>query len=360
MQLFKRHGKDYAIDSLNVLTPADLFLVNPFVDFAVTISEESGEIIDRKARSFMYDEQGIKIRAGQVSLFGKDYVSIGFNSKMLQRQYFEGLHVGNFRKAFDFAKNAFSFDIDYYIFIQNSICYDVDFKFDFISGSVDFSDFCVSHKGLPTVRLFRGSASNPFDKGVYTGVQFVNRADANLSKPFVKIYSKAIELDNRSTLFRGNFLPYVDGNLRRFECTIRNRAHFAKFGIVNNLESLLLLNPSFILSICQSAYLAHVGDKIARNTTNSEAHAFSLNDWCLCYLLGVALSKDGASMETILNEVLDSFPSITPPSKSRKKKAITKQFKHFLELQRLFDLENFRVTPKDAFFIQDNNESTGQ
>ena len=115
---------DTAIDSLSVLTPIELFdLPQEFFDVYYTINKNTGEIIDSKFKPEPIVINGIKLRLEIQNLFGTEYLKTVLSSKMLGKEYFNGICLDNFFTVFKFFKKALNLEIPYNVYLKNSIVF---------------------------------------------------------------------------------------------------------------------------------------------------------------------------------------------------------------------------------------------
>ena len=345
-----------AIDSMTVVTPINFLDIDEqYFSNILKVDSRTGDILSTSNKNIEYNKDGIKIRAMVVSLFGIEHLSITYTSKMLTYNYFDGINSTNFSKCFNFAKLHLYFTCDYLTYLRESKVFDMDLKFDFLMSDEIYSDFLASHKHISGIKLFRSSGARYLDTSYYSGLQFINRKDEQLSKPFLKFYAKSLELYERSNEFYTLFLsnnPYFSNYLRRCETTIKNSLHFNKLLISNKLFDVLQIPSNQIIETIYQAYFLHYTPIFSKNinTDISDKFPLSLADWLYFSAVLEIMRTSKQSLKLILNTHLNTHPALSSASKSRKLKTIKDKFKVFLQIQKNSDLNNFKMTPKDVFF----------
>ena len=91
--------------------------------------------------------------------------------------------------------------------------------------------------GVASIPMYNGGKGN-------VGFQFNNRERSTMYKPFLKGYSKEIELSTNSKDFKDAYLRDVDlTDLRRIEVQVKDKKHFQSLGVKDNsLETILNLD----------------------------------------------------------------------------------------------------------------------
>lgn len=205
------------------------------------VSSETSEIINDnfKQNALKIDFNGIKThyiireRFHFKSKIKIQYLQILINSKLLEHQYFEGINPQTIHALFQNLLEQGIIHMDYQTFLQGKIT-DIDFCSDYYTNTtifkklLDKAENIVSDRNTPTKKF--GTKNN-------IGLQLSSRDGQKPNKqPFVKWYSKHLELENNSQLF---YITYFHGyfsrelgkylnqykNLRRVEVTIKNRQH---------------------------------------------------------------------------------------------------------------------------------------
>ena len=259
------------IDSLRIRIPLKKVSVNKnhqeFLRTITTVNND-GQILDEHIKTTYFNKNEIISASYAVkNHFGiEEFVYIGFSSKLLKTQYFNGINKDNINLCLDFINSEGLLKITKEQ-ILSAECVDVDFCIDY---SIDSEDGTV--KDVVTVcndltRPLKQINAIPFTRNDNTGIQWGHRDKVGKSykkKQFLKYYAKAIELKNHSVDFYETYLKDIlnetivdingdviakgnsffnDDKLMRVETTIKNKAHFKSYGYnVATLEQLLNLD----------------------------------------------------------------------------------------------------------------------
>ena len=363
LNYLNRFERTAAVDSFTVVIPIDFCLLSDhFNDVVMHVSLQTGEVLEEKKRDVIYDNYGIKIRGFVVTLFDKRYLNLQLSSKTLRRNYLRGIDCGNIREVFNFAQKALGFICSFQEFMKHGRIYDLDFKIDFDLNDRHFNDFALDHKELVNVRLFKGSEAKYLTTNYFTGFQFVNRNDSSISKPFVKFYTKKLELQKRSQEFFLTNNISVSPTLRRLECTLKNKMHLSKFNLENSPIHVFSISPKRITEIIFMCYFRHVGKVI--HIPSQKEHLsiqcpFTLNTWFINNLIFWQLRSTNQGFNCIVQELLDTYPRINPQSKSRRLTQLKKDFKEFLPYCSLNSNETMRETSNDLYIVKSNPSNCG-
>ncbi|MEP3387202.1 MAG: hypothetical protein ABJO02_03385 [Reichenbachiella sp.] len=219
-----------------------------------------------------------------------DCLIVMVNSKILGRRYFDGITINTIGLVYDelMKQNMFSISIDH--FYKGAVT-DVDIKTDFKVDS--FEEQCEIIEGLKEISKssqsrLAGYQARKTEKNCF--ISWSNRDAATNAKPFVKLYAKDIELRYNSNVFCEKYIGYECDLLpvMRTEVTIKNKAHFKYLLNIQdekmvefNLNNLLLLNESKLLSIVKRMSMTHVVS--LEPVENVETSNFSLAD---CFAMG--------------------------------------------------------------------------
>ena len=202
------------------------------------VVEGTGELIGEsfKDRAFLYTHSGIRFRALVERIrtfnFHADYLSLLVNSKMLGGAYFQGLSLDTLPALAEFINQLGIVKISKEILLNAELT-DVDFKEDYSISKDDITPVLVYWE-----RMFKGSNKEGVfvklrDNGKAHMLQCNSRATSSYQgRPFLKVYSKALEMEFNSPEFASEYLAldsYQD--LYRVEFTIKNKKHFKHFGI---------------------------------------------------------------------------------------------------------------------------------
>ncbi len=153
------------------------------------------------------------------------FVSIGLHSKMLGKDYLQGINSKTIHKLYDEVQRQGIINVDPVGFLDKSSCTDVDIKRDELiapnelKAQINDLKRSVFDKRRHLVKTFRKSDN--------LGIQFSERTTTSFkTAPFLKIYHKGIELMQASNRFASEHLGELKyQEIARIETTIKNRKH---------------------------------------------------------------------------------------------------------------------------------------
>lgn len=192
-----------------------------------------------------------------------DYLVLLFNSKLLGRNYFDGIHSENIREVYDSVMSQGVVSFTYESFLSSSAT-DVDYKNDLIENNFEEKMKHMVLYAYPSKKINRGV--NKFDTKTSQGIEFGKRATATSSYPYLKFYAKTMELIHNSREFYRSFLTEEDlPSIVRCEFTIKNKKHFKKYGIEDtSLISILSLDQNQLKEILISVVNVHLSKRIVK------------------------------------------------------------------------------------------------
>ncbi len=366
------------IDSLTIQIPFSVFDAVPyyFEDNILEVSETTGEILAQKSGKPVFDvTDGVTLRAVSVySLYFKERcVSLTLNTKMLQHEIvtpkgLDSMHEGNFPKIFQYVLDITGLEIEYDSFLHNSCVYDVDFKADFLLDDTMYQVLMNDYRGLRGAKIYYNKVASKLEKKTFSGMTFVNRNDASVSKPFVKLYSKLEELQQRSSEFYDAFMPLWNlPDYRRMECTLANSKHFAKMvklGLLPvsfekeiSLWKILTISRERCRMICFEYLGMHLFPESVKLKGNEEMAVSKDPKYTMLmpntYMLGAmcySLMEEGYSFMNVVNlfDLKRGSDKTQAVRKNRLKNRLTEALRGYCKIQKV---NNIKLEPKDAFFI---------
>lgn len=281
-----------SIDSLRIRIPLEkVKIVNPSLEHTwISLKENTGTgelIADGKSETRTYkheseDKPGIKVEYRFKDQFTKDqdvipFLTLCVTSKILQDRYQEGINSDTIEIVYDEIMNQGQVSFGFDEFLKGE-CTDVDFK----------KDFKAEKEAIKEVfRLLKKNAKSHIeaDRGVRSwwkrdnvGLQFNDRETKSVKEaPYIKIYSKELEIVNRSGEFGRTYLDGVDfRDVYRVESTFKNKKHFKSFGIEDtSLVNLLSLGEDRLNEMMSETLKANlqgnrlIGKKRERNMNSS-------------------------------------------------------------------------------------------
>lgn len=205
------------------------------------MNKETGELrdinSDYKAKAYRHNFGGISTRVAierQVTGEGilSDYVTVGINAKQLQERYFEGITPENIVHVHRYIMDLKLFECSLQDFQSGQVT-DCDYRKDFTCDDMD--SLIDKLQGLTIPKAKKGHGYKRHSKETNKGIEWSDRRTTSISQnPFVKVYSKELDMKHNSTEFSAKYLGSVDcTNRARVEFTIKNRKHFRRYGVTN-------------------------------------------------------------------------------------------------------------------------------
>lgn len=268
---------DIAIDSFKIRIPVenvehiDKSLRGRWIALNMDTGETDPDTFRQNA--FTVREDGITTRYGIEKPRGRakeahEFLTMGLNSKMLREVYQEGITLSTLhflhQSILDQGQVRLSLDS-----LLAGHCTDVDFKQDAkVTRRVAdkmFKDLerrtHVSRSMNRGCRVFRQKTNH--------GIQWNDRkTDSFKEAPFVKVYSKTLDLRHNSTVFTNRHLRYMDiADVYRSEFTLKNKKAFSHHGIQDTrLSTLLDMDQGELKEIRTAIVLANTESPRIRKT----------------------------------------------------------------------------------------------
>lgn len=214
----------------------------------VVVDKDTGEQLERedmKSNSLKHQFEGFQTHfvISTNANTKEQFVVILINSRLLGRDYFEGITAQNIRQVYDKIISAKVIDVSFEDFLEYGVLSDTDIKRDVIlRDKVDFLKvFRRMHSStLPTNRLNEGSRVEGGQK--QKSIYFNARPSATISKPFGKIYCKELEVEHNKKnklFYEANGLISESIGRLRTEFTLKNNTHFKHHNFSNRLGKFL-------------------------------------------------------------------------------------------------------------------------
>ena len=201
---------NYAIDSCKIrLKRSQVTIINSDIldeKTKIIMSNSTGEIISEeqiKSRSSEMQFEEYKIKIALVSYYNfqkhkqDEFLEIYLHSKILERDYFNGITEENLKVVYDkiIAEKVFFVSYDDFRF---SPVNDIDIKYDFNASIEVFNASCEE--------LYkRASESSKVEIGAKKwengNLTFNRRESCTLAHPFVKLYNKELECQDKNADF---------------------------------------------------------------------------------------------------------------------------------------------------------------
>jgi len=343
-----------AIDSATILVPYDQFLEFPqgIFDEYIEINSDTAEELTKTNKPIVNEFNGIKTRASLFHIINKRYVAITINSKMLRGRYLEGITFKNFPHIREYLE--FTLKCKFYPnFIDYTLVFDCDFKGDFFQDISNYSEMLRGYSKCAGAKLYYSKKVSYLEAKQVSGLQFVNRNDASIRTPFVKIYDKHDELLNNSYDFYDNYIRNKVDNLqlkdlKRLEVTVRNKEHFKALKIESTLlKDVLFLSSATIKEIIKTLLFKHIEyyQPVSEEKIYHKNRLCMPKDYLCVQMIIILMQENNYSLAQCL-QLLDSFPGLTDNTKSNIKRTLKDSFKKVIDYKEIL---TSKITLKDAF-----------
>ena len=253
----------WSIDSLKVRIPLSRVKVidESIREIVLRVSEQSGEVLESiENTKASRDEKGIKttfsIEQRATKFDTIPYLIILINAKQLGGRYFEGITTSNVTHLHSYLMrlNVVQFSLKE---LLKSECTDIDVKKDFEADELDIKKAFDTMQSHATPAKDYDKGSKLFWQKDNKGLQFNKRNSTKFdTAPFLKIYSKTLDLKGKSNIFALNYLDAIPQDLWRIEYTIKNKKHLSRFDIGNTFADLLSLSQEQMSAICDKSLKA--------------------------------------------------------------------------------------------------------
>lgn len=250
------------------------------------------------------------------------------NSKLLESRYFEGITSSNLPLIYKALQSQKVAEFTYEDFLSAQ-CTDTDFKQDAVIK--DFSPVLAQ-----IVAVAKTKSSSKLGEGYESSntasnkmIQFAGRGKGSLANPFLKFYHKGIELKANSDDFANSYLQGQQySNMVRAEFTIKDKKHFAKYGIEDTTLGNIASLPSEKKQEMFSSVLGyHLGERKKIVRVSSEEKDIPIDDIITVRTLRMILGA-GISFQAYTSSVLEG---IHKSSKSRKLKKYTELYSKYIK-----------------------------
>ena len=327
------------IDSLRLILPLNQVSINPehpeFLRQLTTINDD-GEIIDSKtANTYRLHSNPCSAHYLKATTIidgiAQEVIKVGFSSKTLKENYFDGINADNINSIYDFiiSENVIKFSKETFLsakVVDVDICLDITLKDSNVREVVKHAKkLSIKHKE---------TSSNAFTKVDNVGIEWGHRNKVGKSykkKQYLKYYAKGIELKNNSVKFYDAYIRnnpinnYINENKSlRVETTIKNNAHWGSYGVsVKTLDDLLALD----LSKHKELFNRPINHYMNGNKTLDNLIKTSLTPSEKIYLLLIKESRKNYDLddsEIVYQIIWEIHPSVNEKShRSRLKKKLT-------------------------------------
>jgi hypothetical protein len=265
-----------------------------------------------------------------------DVIIILINSKQLKERYFEGITRKNINVIYKEIIKLGIVDCSLSAFLNGQIT-DIDFKKDWRLKMDEYKEVIKACEIMTKESPKSDIGCRPFkDKDNY-GIQWsVRQSTKYLTNPFLKIYSKDLELmkpteKEGSNDFYNEYLKGYDiANLKRIETTVKNKKHFESLNLgvpTNSLKDILNLSQESMNKILSISVNAHLSSRIKARTFTDKTNMTPDKRLILNSILGYTteLNWSMPKIESLLlNGIENKF------TKSKKKKLINELYNDYI------------------------------
>lgn len=173
--------------------------------------KDTGELIEiqefkQGSLPISCDYYNIKFAINQI--LNVDYLVILINSKLLEKNYLDGISMNNIHVIYNRIMECKVIDITFEDFLSLGNISDIDIKKDFELTKEDFklviSD--LNKKSIPQKK--KNFGVNVFTQEHNLGIEWNDRKKATLKHPFLKLYHKEVEVKN------GNNKEYFENYIK--------------------------------------------------------------------------------------------------------------------------------------------------
>lgn len=336
----------YAIDSYSLYIPLSAILNDLNAFFPEITILEDGVIIEEKTGNLEIERHGIKVN---LTLYKNPYrgtfIQTVITAKMLGKRYFEGLNLSNFQETMSVLQDLTGLILDVNEVLEKGFINDIDICYNMQYTRSEWQERLLYFNDLAGVKRFRKDF-NEIERRVLIGLQFVNRRDASISKPFIKFYDKEDELRNNSDVFRKNYLSeFQYNNMKRIEVTIKNSTHIEALSkalsldLNNTISSFLSLNQDNLKAILIHMLNKHLEFYSPKNRERKKSNQTPTRQ--LIGALCVHLHREtGKSLDDLYNIVNTLDFGNSNNASSRLRATIRESIKDYRSRTGVFDFDS--------------------
>lgn len=291
-----------------------------------TVNTATGEIINSnelKLNSLKAQFDFYHIHFAINNIFGKRYLVILINSKLLEKDYLNGISMSNIEIIYNRIISAKIINISFQDFLSKGLVSDIDIKKDFELTTADFRLVIdeLENKTKPHKKSKYGC--NSFKGEINLGIEWNKRENATATRPFLKLYHKEIEAKhgkNKEYFYNHIHLDSVK-NVVRCEATIKTAKELKIHGIdQNTLLALLNVSEKKLTEIIIHAIDLNLEPRITRTEIKNKSEFKAIETIIFAHITNM-ISNQNISFENALEYTLNHF--LDKQSKYRAKKQIT-------------------------------------
>jgi hypothetical protein len=318
-----------------------------------TVNSATGEIIsskELKLNSLKPEFDYYHVHFAINDLFGEKFLVILINSKLLEKDYLNGISMNNIELIYNRIMSAKIIELSFEDFLQFGLVSDIDVKKDF---ELDIESFKTVINTLyqntkPTKQSKYGV--NKFTKEQNLGIEWNRRENASSKHPFLKLYHKEIESKHGNN--KEYFYNHIDlnqtKNVVRCEATIKGTKELTMYGIEGNrLIDLMKVPESKLSSVIEYAIDLNIEPRLRRSkpkegmtATETVIYAFIVN----------MIQNQNQTFETILNHILSYFNQLDSSNNATNKMRAKKLLNSIYEEHINGKISEVKAKKLDSFF----------
>jgi len=314
----------YGVDSLAIMIPLDLIeITHPTLNsMTIHVNEETGEPDNQSYKKNSYKDvidgiYEIHYRITNLNLGKSDRddnpiiikcLSIGVHSKIVGKKYFEGITDEEYYSIYSKLMSRNIFKCTYKDF-EEAYAEDIDVKIDSIMEMGLFPKLTKYLEDLIPLTKRINAGVNRFNRKTNKGVQFNTRKGSTSRHPYLKMYSKGLELLSKSMEFYNDKLSPRDvSNIVRTEYTIRGAQMKRDYQInMVTVKDVLNTSQEEFRRIHQLIVLKLFKDaNMSLKTNDKDKKGLLPMDETICYLIELAL-ESGKTIDLIIHGLRKRF-----------------------------------------------------
>tara|TARA_R110001592_G_scaffold242634_1_gene503290 strand:+ start:589 stop:1644 length:1056 start_codon:yes stop_codon:yes gene_type:complete len=319
-----------SIDSLKLRIPLALLdsYDKDIVRNNAIINIDTGNIekeFKETAKKYQFDT--FKLTANIFKVNSIDCLILLVNSKQVAYDYFKGITLSTIRTIYELSISANILRCSFSTFMRAN-CTDTDFKKDFPCVIDEYKQMIsgLSTMGLQSTKRGYGVRKQPNN----LGIEFNSRDSATISKPFVKVYHKEIELQENSFDFADRYLSDINyKNIIRIESTVKDKKHFMSLLPElkdTSLDSILNLNTSQKDIIMADSFNRNLLPRAHNKVYNQEG--LNQKDLYHLQILNIFVNQNKYTSDEAINKII--FTMDCKVAKSRLKKYLFKLYNDYI------------------------------
>ena len=338
-----------SIDSFKIRFPLDLADI---IDSRLnehqtkyTIATDTGVVFSEEPiqnNSLKVPFQNYHIHFRIEEIFGKKWLAILINSKLLEYQYREGIHSGNILSIYERINGCNVIAISYNDFMQGLVT-DIDIKKDVVLSPELFKKVIPQFNRKTIPRKNQGQGVLSFNKKDNLGIQWNSRKHSSPTSPFLKYYHKGIEsVYSKNSAF---FAQYVDvtelSDVVRIETTIKDLKHLTTHQITSNkLRDIIAIPHDKLNSIIRHSVTSNLHERI-KVVKPRDTSKLSPSDAVLFALISYLIETNEMSIEQAIELGLNNIEG--KQERYRQKQRLQRIYSEQIEGEK-YAIQNKQIT----------------